>query len=178
MSVIVEIQRYFPPNFFDSANKKNGFVSRSEQLSKAVLCVTLGINGEEIRKGDPNNKEPDWVTRDNDGIEVTFASEREPSSVLQAKTGVFNADDLEQEIIASISDSIKEKSDKKQKGNYLGISNVTVFIICLYPLLNWYGHLYGFNYPRYLGNRNKFFNSLYEKYIKSSEFKNIYILCN
>ena len=175
MGVIVEIERYFPPDFFASASAMNNQISRSEQLSKASLCVALDFTEDELRKGEPNKNEPDWIVGDSNGIEVTFASKREPSSVFEAKTGKFKVGDLEQEIIDKITTSVKEKFDKRQNGNYQGITNVTVFVICLDPLLNWYGYLYNFDHPELLRKRDSFFQTLYDNYIKDAGFENIYI---
>jgi hypothetical protein len=194
MSVNVNIDRIFPPNFFISANDDNFQISSSEKLAKAILVVAKGINEDDIRKGDPQRHEPDLVIENNTGVEVTFASNRNGlygSNILRLKKGNHKINELETDLIDSISDSINEKSGKKNNGNYNGVNNVSLLVINLDPLLLWYGDLHGINqkegndlfsvmYNNYiqktLSRRDDFFDSIYSNYIGNDIFENIFIL--
>ena len=155
-------------------------VSPSESLGKAVLVVVTRINENDLRKGNPNQNEPDFILMNSNlGFEITFASNREDnskSSILRLRKSGYNVRNGEIDLIKSISYSINEKAKKKNKGNYKNVDGVSVLIISLDPLLIWYGDLHNFNHPFTLVKRDEFFKSLYIDYIQNSIFKNIFIL--
>lgn len=179
MIIEVEIERHFPPNFFVSANEHNDNTSVSEDLGKALLVVATGIDENNIVRGNPNNYEPDFVINDNAGFEITFASNRElkkeKGNIARLKKGKYKIQDMENDLIKSIEDSISEKATKKKAGNYQTIEKVSVLVISLEPLLYWYGYLHDFDHPKTLKRRDAFFSTLYDEYIASSILENIYI---
>lgn len=176
MTIIVEIERYIPPRFFVSANSENNEISRSEQLAKAVLRTIFGYREDQIQKGNPNNNKPDWIVGNFLGYEVTFASNRASNSIYATKMGEFNIHDLEHEIFTQIDASIVEKSKKVQSGNYSGVKETILFVICMEPIILWYGYLYGFDYPSELRRRDAFFENIYNDYINSKVFTNVFLL--
>lgn len=178
MTIIVNMRRIFPPNFLTSARNNNGYLSPSEKLGKIILSFTHRIDENDIRKGDPENNEPDLMFKDNSGIEITFASNRQgnkKSSIAQLKSN-YHISGVESEIIQSINDSVEEKAKKKSKGNYRNVNDISIMVITLEPYLFWYGYLHGINNPYVLQSRDEFFQSLYDSYIANSVFKNIYVL--
>ena len=179
MTIIVSIERRFPPEFLAGTNSKDKTTSSSEKLGKAALLLAFGYGEKNLIRGNPDNFEPDFFTADNYGFEITFADNREGNqngSIARLKNGQFQIHDMETDIMYSINESLKDKKNKKQKGGYKKISNVSVFVISVEPLLYWYGDLKNFHYPHTQKNRNVFFQSLYQDYIESSIFDNIFIM--
>lgn len=175
MYVKVELNRFFPPNFLNGSKKSS---SPSESLAKAALIVANEINENVIRRGDPNQNEPDFVIEENRGLEVTFACNKDDEtggSIVRLRKD-YDIKSIEDDIIKSISDSIQEKARKKSKGNYQKVKKVSIIVLCVEPLLFWYGFLHGFNYPSTLKKRDAFFSEIFDNYIQNDIFENVYIL--
>lgn len=165
-----------PPHFFESAKKENSFESVSERIVKAFLEDILNIKN--LRRGDPEIGEPDYMA-DELGFEVTFSIDQ---FLIPQLKGVRELDgakrDIEQSLIADITDAVLRKAQK----NYSCVPNLVVLTLRTLP--TWYYPL-GFSttdtFERRIWEyaakrRNKFFSDLYQNYILTNKFENIYII--
>ena len=176
----VNVELNIPPHFFDSANEKNNFESVSERIAKQILTTILGI--ENIRRGDAEAFEPDYVSGDV-GYEVTFAIE---NSLIPQLKGVrpLNTSNrnIEHELIKDITNAVDRKAAKKYS------CPTSVVVISIETLITWYTSfkseendfetriLKSIYEKGYLKNRNEFFKHLADEYIEKGIFKDIYIL--
>jgi hypothetical protein len=175
MTIIVNIERYFPPDFFKGSDD----ISVSEKLGRAIIVSILDIDENSIKRGDPVNFEPDFITDTGSGFEITFASNRNAdsgSSIARLKKGNYHYSHSEEDLIASISDSVQDKADKKNNGNYKNISSVSPIIISIDTNLFWYDQEFTEKWPHTLIKKDAFFSELYKKYIETGIFENIFIL--
>lgn len=170
----IRYKRYYPKSFFYSTNDKQGLVSLSEQLSRAIIIHTLGLNEGEIAKGYPQMKQPDYIIGNKNGLEVTFAASA--STIPQILTGQFDGVDIEDEIIASVAQACSRKMEKVAEGNYAGVESTGLFLIELDPIYPWYQEIFGRVAPDLGEKRDYFFVRLYEEYIASGVFSDIYLL--
>ena len=176
----VNVELNIPPHFFDSANESNNYESVSERISKQILTTILG--GENIRRGDAEAFEPDYVSGDS-GYEVTFAIE---NSLIPQLKGVrplsFSNRNIEHELIKDITNAVNRKAAKKYS------CPTSVVVISIETLITWYtsfkseennfeARILKLIYEKgYLRNRNEFFKYLADEYIEKGMFKDIYIL--
>ncbi len=171
----VKMELNIPPHFFDSANDENNFESVSERIAKAFLIEIL--KEEEIKKGNPEIHEPDYVS-DFKGYEVTFAIK---ASLVPQLKGIKTLDsssyNIEDSLINDITAAIKRKADK----NYSCTPSLVV--ITLSPLLSWYYPLFikpdplsEIAWGTMVKRRDEFFDKLYSTYISNHRFENIFLI--
>ncbi len=170
----IRYKRYYPKSFFYSTNDKQGVVSLSEQLSRAIIIHTLGLDENEIAKGYPQKKQPDYIIGNKNGLEVTFAASA--STIPQILTGRFDGVDIEDEVIASVAQACSRKMEKVAVGNYASVDSTGLFLIELDPIYPWYQEIFGRVAPDLGEKRDLFFLRLYEEYILSGVFSDIYLL--
>ena len=178
--MLVHIELNIPPHFFDSAKKQNDFESVSERIAKLFLSSIVGINN--IRRGDAEAFEPDYVAGDR-GYEVTFAIKDSLIPQLKGARPLDTADrNIEKEIVEDIINAVERKA-----GKYY-CCPTSVVIISLETIISWYSDfkhnetnpcerlLDHFYCMKYLKTRNHLFDELFNEYVASGKFKNIYII--
>jgi hypothetical protein len=173
MGVVIHLNRYIPQEFLEGTGKKDSNMSQNESFAKSVFSFVTGISEEIIVRGDANKGEPDFIFNENDGLEVTFSSNRDGpknSSIGRLHTR-YSIDSIQNDLIESITDSLKEKANKK----YRGVNSITPFIISLDPFFGWYDTNLQFS-SLWESKRDDFFTDLNKDYIQNGIFKNIYIL--
>lgn len=165
-----------PPHFFDSAKPENNFESVSERIARAFLSDILNIAN--LRRGDPEAGEPDYIANER-GYEVTFSISQ---SIIPQLKGVRNLDgekrNIEQSLISDINDAVLRKAQK----NYSSVPNLVILTISTLP--TWYYSLYfdtrnpcdrlAMKYGS--ARRDQLFRELYQNYILTNKFENIYII--
>lgn len=165
-----------PPHFFDSAKPENNFESVSERIARAFLSGILNIA--DLRQGDPEEGEPDYVANEK-GYEVTFSISQ---SLIPQLRGVRTLDGKKRNIEQSLISDIKEAVLRKAQKNYSCVPNLVILTISTLP--TWYYSLYfdtsnpcdrlamKFGSAR----RDHLFRELYQNYILTNKFENIYII--
>lgn len=165
-----------PPHFFDSAKAENHFESVSERIAKAFLKVVFNIN--DIVRGNPDLKEPDYIYGDQ-GYEVTFAINK---SLIPQLKGVRDLDksstNIEKALIVDITTAVNRKASKE----YSCKPNLVILAISTLP--TWYSPIYfqesdpicRLGWKVATARRNKLFNELYQNYISTGKFCNIFII--
>ena len=174
--MVIDVELNIPPKFFDSAKEDNQYESVSERIAKQFIISILNVPN--IRRGDDKLKEPDYISGSN-GFEVTFAINK--SHIPQLK-GVKPIDpsswNIEQELIDNVLDAINRKSQKTYS------CPTSLIIITLETLYTWYYSLYTKEigwfdkivWKAYTKKRNDFFDGVFENYISTGLFDNIYII--
>lgn len=165
-----------PPHFFDSAKEENDFESVSERIAKMFLTDIMNISP--LRRGDDKQGEPDYVSCES-GYEITFAVN--PSLIPQLK-GVKELDgkinNIEASLICDITGAVERKACKTYS------CTPSLVIIAIATLPTWYHSLYFHESDPFAKmawrtgatKRDKLFCDLYEQYIYTGKFKNIYII--
>jgi hypothetical protein len=170
----IRYKRYYPKSFFYSTNDKQGVVSLSEQMSRAIIIHTLELDENTVVKGYPGKKQPDYIIDNKNGMEVTFAASA--STIPQILTGHFDGVDIENEIATSIVEACERKMEKVIEGNYANVESTGLFLIELEPIYPWYQEAFGGTAPELGENRDALFAKLYEYYIVNGVFSDIYLL--
>jgi len=188
--VIINYDLHIPPHFFNSARKANGFESPSERIAKAIVSKLHGTSAGSVVRGDDKKGEPDYIIN-NCGYEVTFGI---ANDVIQKLNGSKPLDREKIKIESTLIQAIQAVIEKKADKMYIIPTILVVFCIQPYPVwcsgvppstdkdigdmtLDEYG---GYLVSKFWLNaqkvRNMFFSQLYQEYIESKTFKDIYIL--
>ena len=167
----ITLKLNIPPHFFDSANANNDFESVSEKIAKEILSFALNI---ELKRGNPISHEPDYLNGEN-GFEVTFAISEQTIRMIRGRSELIHTPF---NIADSLIDNIKNAASRKSKKEYSVLPNL--FIITIEPLLEWCWECYVDTkipsiWQKMSQKRNILFEELYEKYIETNIFENIYI---
>lgn len=165
-----------PPHFFDSAKAENHFESVSERIAKAFLSGIMNISP--LLRGDDKKGEPDYICGE-DGYEVTFAIS---SSLIPQIKGIKALDGKKNNIEESLIDAITDAADRKAAKTYSCVPALVVIAIDTLP--TWYHSLYFHESDPFARlawragatKRDKLFHDLYELYIRTNKFKNIFII--
>lgn len=174
--MIIDIELNIPPKFFESAKEENDFESISERIAK--LFITSILNIPDIRRGNAEFYEPDYVSGEN-GYEITFAIRESHIPQLKGVKPVdFTTWNIEQELIDNISVAIERKAGKTYS------HPTSLVIITLESLYTWYHSVYTketdwfekLAWNVYTKRRNDFFNKIFQNYIESETFNNIYVI--
>lgn len=165
-----------PPHFFDSAKEDNNFESVSERIAKSFLKDILNVT--DVTRGDPILLEPDYISKKH-GYEVTFAINK---SLIPQLKGVRELDstptNIEEKLITDITEAVVRKATK----SYSCVPNLVIIAINTLP--TWYSSLYfketdplckmAWNVAA--AKRNKLFHELYQNYVHTGKFENIFII--
>lgn len=180
-----EFNLFLPQGFFDSPQGNMTSVSPSEALALAMLWHIIGVNADEIKKGDPSNKEPDCIISSGEGIEVVWA---EDNTIMRILDGSISPDG-QSRLYGTVEEAIKKQIDRKfeklNRGYYSGASKVSLFCLLVTSLPLWYcadeeysgySDLSGVD-ALVICERNCFWKALQYQYIGTDKFSNIYITC-
>lgn len=171
----IKLELSIPLHFFDSARAENDFESVSEKIAKVVISSILKCDN--LSRGNPNNKEPDYISGD-EGFEVTLAIS---DSLVPYFKGINRSDgrphNLESDLVEDISKIVKQKAEKiYDRKPYLIILALNPYPAWYYPLFTNGTTKFEFG-ELFVWARNNLFQSLYDNNIKNEKnFKNIYIL--
>lgn len=185
----ITYELYIPPKFFDSAGKENDTESISERIAKAILVNLFGISDAEVTRGNPLKNEPDYLINGK-GYEVTFGISQDVIKKIKGLQAI-NSDEepVEQALINAINSSLERKTGKSGTKRYT-VDTVPV-IFCIQPFPLWYRNIPKIeptsfeaiedaNFSDYWNNRqtsrNAFFKKLYDKYVATGIFSDIFIL--
>lgn len=171
----MHLELHIPDFFFDSAKEENDFESFSERISSNIIQDILGCTN--VCRGDDKKHEPDYIAN-GVGYEVTFGiSDSLITALKRIKPFDKVPQKIEQDLIESISNALKRKSEK----NYSCRTNLIVFTLT--PLLDWYSEFYlkqCSTYPWWESlqrNRNNLFELIIEKYIGPNKaFDDVFIV--
>lgn len=171
----IKLELSIPLHFFDSARAENDFESVSEKIAKVVISSILKCDN--LSRGNPNNKEPDYISGD-EGFEVTLAIS---DSLVPYFKGINRSDgkphNLEAELAESISKAVAKKTEKiYDRKPYLIVLALNPYPAWYYPLLRNGANKFECG-EFFVLTRNRLFQSLFDCCIKNGKnFKNIYIL--
>ncbi len=161
----VNFEYFFPKDFFKT--------EVHERFQLFLLDSCFGpFNNQEIRWGNPNNREPDLIISGRP-FELTLAStEEEPSTyILDIKNHTLTSDNIENLSI----ECIKQACIKKSNKNYSTADN-TVSILLMIPVFVWCMPLYS-NVSDLLPSTrfSELICNIKNTYIDSGKFKDVLI---
>ena len=183
MKIFYEI--YIPEQIFESSDRDNHFESLSERLAKILLVNMFCTTDNEIVRGNAERKEPDYIYANN-GYEVTLSMKTE---FIQQLKGIKPFGDTvsytENQLIEGIRCAVRRKAKK------IYSVPTTLIAISLYPNMIWEMDI-PWQEPTSLNDyiealhsmmsnllqqsRNQFFEELYDEYIATNKFQDIYIV--
>lgn len=174
--MIIEMELNIPPKFFESAKEENDFESVSERIAKQFITSILNVP--KVQRGNAELREPDYISGKN-GYEITFAIKESHIPQLKGVKPVDSSSwNIEQELIENITVAVKRKAVKDYS------CPTSLVIISLENLYIWYHFVYNketdwfgqLAWRVYNKKRNDFFNKLFENYIATATFDNIFLI--
>lgn len=163
-----------PPNFFESV-KKSDEESISEQIVRGIIESIIGVKN--ITKTPPESEDrtgkflPDYISND-ERFEVTLAINQPFIKKVKGIKNTVNDIDL-----GEIEEDVLDAIERKSKKNYLTPPN-----LCIFTLYNSWLWVAEPNKQKSIAwlyiekERNFFFEKIYNQYIKTKKFKNIYVI--
>lgn len=153
----------FPERFFQAEVNERFVAFILEELLKVTF----------LRHGDPVIGEPDLIFEEG-AVEVTLACNRNTtdSYIRRLQRGDVSSDDVEQDVIRYLRESIAAKATK----SYC-IPEVTLCVLIPIELYTWVGDAYGSRVlALFSGRRDECLQELRNRYIETQVFDNILIL--
>lgn len=159
----VSMTAFLPANFFSK--------SVNEPFIQQIMRIALGH--ENWLPGNADNFEPDYFC---DGVpfEFTIASDRKKKGnyIQKLRSGTYTSEDMEQDVIQYIRESIQQKLGKKYS-----VSNVHLCVLCLIDLTYWVSDEYGSETHDLLDHtRTSFFEWIKERCIDTEQFSNVFVI--
>lgn len=164
MAYEIESCLYLPNDFFDK--------NVNETFIKLLIENALSLEPGDWIKGNPNKFEPDYFHR-NIPFEFTIASDRKNNNVIRKLRNYdYTSDNLEEDVIKYISESIQAKAKKKYS-----VNNVCLCVLCILDMFNWISDKYGCKSHSISEHIHlNFFKDINNRYIDTEKFANIFII--
>lgn len=150
-----------------------------------MLWHIIGVDADDIRKGDPAHKEPDCMVSTGEGIEVVWGENNANMRIFDGSVQPNGHSTLYGTVEVALKERIENKYDKLNNGNYSGASKVALFCLLVSSLPLWYCmdeeyayySDYSFADKMIMHERDLFWKALQYQYIGDGKFSNIYIAC-
>lgn len=126
-----------------------------------------------VRRGDPLLFEPDFVAEGDQGIEMTIASYDVQNTTLvnKLRNNQYTTNDIEADTISAIMTALGRKAKKHYTSR-----KIDVVVYDILPCSPWYEVVESLNSVSLLCKRNEMYRSIFEQYILTNVFTNVFII--
>lgn len=161
-------------------NKDNSYTVIPEEFfeksktEEVMMNIAKNVKAyHNVRRGDPLLFEPDFVADGEQGIEMTIASYDVQNTTLvnKLRNNEYTTNDIEADTIIAIMTALERKAKK----HYV-LQKIDVVVYDILPCSPWYESVENFNSACRLCNRNAMYRSIFDSYLLTNVFTNVYII--